>query len=37
MGPDKLEKALDLMVVSEDTTLVIKRKLEEKMRVTSRH
>lgn len=32
-----LEKVLERMATSEDTTLVIKREPEGKMRVTSRH
>lgn len=37
MGPDTLEKVLEPMATSEDTTLVVKREPEGKMRVTSRH
>ena len=37
MRVDMLEKVLERMATSEDTTLVIKREPEGKMRVTSRH
>ena len=37
MRPDSLEKVLERMAASEDTTLVIKGEDGGKMRVTSRH
>jgi len=37
MGPDKLEKVLERMGTTEETTLVVNRDIDGKMRVTSRH
>ena len=34
MGPEKLEKVLDRLAVTEKTTIVIERQPEGKMRVT---
>jgi hypothetical protein len=37
MGPDSLEKVLERMATSEETTQVVKPEDGGKMRVTSRH